>query len=141
MISLLPPKLPPKLHTHNFSPSLPFHPLSLQCGLDEVQVLIEPLPEGEVPSSKLVLQIIMRVTKIKLRSEMHYRTWSSVWKKTREEKKSDFVVQLHAIVCHNLNPNSIILNKLYPTLPQHNHILSSSSQIQPYPHTKPYPKL
>ena len=34
---------------------LPLHPLSLECGLNEIQVFVEPLPEGEISTTQLVL--------------------------------------------------------------------------------------
>ncbi len=33
----------------------PFNPFSLERSLDEVQMLVEPFPKGEVPSPQLVL--------------------------------------------------------------------------------------
>ena len=38
-----------------FNFCLPLHPFSLECCLDEIQVFVEPLPEGEVSTAQLVL--------------------------------------------------------------------------------------
>ncbi len=52
----------------------PLHPFPLECGLDEVQVLIEPLPEGEVAPTQLLLEE-RQTRNIPRRARQHTKGW------------------------------------------------------------------